>query len=43
MTRNPGKIRWTAKELGQDNDAVFEKYLGLSKEEIEDCRSRGII
>ena len=43
MTRNPGKVRWTSKELGQDSDAVFEKYLGLSKEEIEDCRSRGII
>lgn len=43
FVRNPGKVKWTAKDLGADNDAVFEKLLGLSKEEIDNYRERGII
>ena len=43
FTRNPGSVKWTAKGLGADNDAVFEKVLGLSKNEIKAYRERGII
>lgn len=43
FTRNPGNIRWTAKSLGVDNDNIFENLLGMSREEIEACRERGII
>ncbi|MZR32255.1 CaiB/BaiF CoA transferase family protein [Sneathiella litorea] len=43
FVQNPGKVKWTAKDLGADNDAVFEKLLGLSKEEIDNYRERGII
>ncbi|MBO0333289.1 CoA transferase [Sneathiella sp. CAU 1612] len=43
FVRNPGKVKWTAKELGADNDAVFKKLLGMTKEEINSYRERGII
>ena len=43
FTRSPGKIRWTAKGLGADNEKVFEEFLGMSREEIDAYRERGII
>ncbi|MCC3305294.1 CaiB/BaiF CoA transferase family protein [Sneathiella sp. HT1-7] len=43
FSQNPGKVKWTAKDLGADNDAVFERLLGLTKEEINAYRERGII
>lgn len=43
FTRNPGKIRWTAKGLGADNEKVFEEFLGMSREDIDAYRERGII
>ncbi|TNE33612.1 MAG: CoA transferase [Alphaproteobacteria bacterium] len=43
FTRNPGKIRWTAKGLGVDNGAIFKNLLGMGDEEIDACRERGII
>lgn len=42
LTRNPGRIRWAAKGLGADSDAIF-KHLGLSPEEIAVHRANGII
>jgi len=43
FTRNPGKIRWTAKDLGVDNYSVFKNLLGMSEEDVDACRERGII
>ena len=43
FTRNPGKIRWTSKERGADNDTIFKNILGMSEEDINACRERGII
>lgn len=43
FSQNPGKVKWTAKDLGADNDTVFERLLGLTKEEINAYRERGII
>ncbi|PHQ71839.1 MAG: CoA transferase [Sneathiella sp.] len=43
FTKNPGKIRWTAKSLGADNAALFEELLGLTEAEITSYRERGII
>ena len=43
FTRNPGKIRWTAKSLGGDNYSIFKILLGMSETEVDACRERGII
>lgn len=43
FSQNPGKAKWTAKDLGADNNDVFERLLGLSEEEIDSYRERGII
>ena len=43
LSETPGKIRWTGPKLGQHNDEVYEKTLGLGKEERDSLRERGII
>ena len=43
LSETPGKIRWTGPKLGQHNDEVYEKALGLGKEERVSLRERGII
>ncbi|WP_010139977.1 CaiB/BaiF CoA transferase family protein [Oceanicola sp. S124] len=42
MTNNPGQIRWAAKSLGADTDAILGD-LGYSPEEIAAHRANGII
>ena len=39
----PGKVRWTGPALGQHNDEVYGKVVGLSREEREALRERGVI
>jgi succinyl-CoA--D-citramalate CoA-transferase len=39
----PGKVRWTGPALGQHNDEVYGEVLGLSEEEREALRERGVI
>ncbi|USG62495.1 CoA transferase [Sneathiella marina] len=43
FTRYPGNIRWTAKNLGANNVALYENLLGMSVDEINAYRERGII
>ena len=42
LTRNPGRIRWAAKDLGADTDAILQE-LGLSAAEIAQCREKGVV
>lgn len=42
LTRNPGKIRWAAKSLGADNEAIF-RDLGLTAEQVAGLRANGIV
>jgi succinyl-CoA--D-citramalate CoA-transferase len=42
LTDTPGRVRWTGPKLGQHNDEVFKEVLGLSEEELEGLRGRGI-
>lgn len=42
MTNNPGRIRWAAKDLGADTDAILSE-LGYSPEEIAAHRAKGIV
>lgn len=42
LTRNPGRIRWSAKDLGVDTDAILQD-LGLSAEDIAKYREKGVV
>ncbi len=42
MSRTPGRIRWTGRELGADTDEVLGE-LGLDDARIADLRQRGIV
>ncbi len=42
MSRTPGRIRGTGRDLGQDTDAVLTE-LGLSAQQIAALRERGIV
>ncbi|MCA1715917.1 MAG: CoA transferase [Actinobacteria bacterium] len=43
LNETPGKVRWTGPALGQHNDEVYGEVLGLSEEEREALRERGVI
>jgi succinyl-CoA--D-citramalate CoA-transferase len=43
LIETPGKVRWTGPALGQHNDEVYGEVLGLSEEEREALRERGVI
>lgn len=43
LSENPGRIRWTGRRLGEDNEAVFGGTLGLSAEERQALAARGVI
>jgi crotonobetainyl-CoA:carnitine CoA-transferase CaiB-like acyl-CoA transferase len=43
LSETPGEIRWTGRPLGADTDAVLTELLGLSAEQLEKLRSRGVI
>ena len=43
LSETPGKVRWTGPALGQHNDEVYGKVVGLSEEEREGLRGRGVI
>lgn len=42
LTRNPGRIRWAAKGVGADNEAILTG-LGYSPEQIDELRKHGVI
>ena len=43
LSETPGRIKWVARPVGFDNDFVFVKLLGLSKEEIAELEKEGVI
>ena len=43
MSETPGSIRWAGRKLGADNAAVFMDELGLSQEEMDGLRERGVV
>ena len=43
FTHSPGGIRWSARDLGADNAAVFGRLLGLSSDQIDALRDRRVI
>lgn len=43
LSGTPGEIRWTGRPLGADTDAVLTGLLGLTGEQLDKLRSRGVI
>jgi succinyl-CoA---D-citramalate CoA-transferase len=43
LSETPGRVRWTGPKLGQHNDEVFKEVLGMSEDELEGLRRRGIV
>ena len=43
MSETPGEIAWTGRRLGEDNDAVYRGELGLSLEDLEELRLKGVV
>ena len=42
LSETPGEVRWTGPNLGQHNDEVFKDILGMSAEDLDGLRERGI-
>jgi succinyl-CoA--D-citramalate CoA-transferase len=43
LSETPGRVRWTGPNLGQHNHEVFRDSLGMSEEELDGLRERGIV
>jgi formyl-CoA transferase len=43
LSGTPGEIRWAGGRMGAHNDDFFSQQFGLSLEEIEALRNRGIV
>jgi succinyl-CoA---D-citramalate CoA-transferase len=43
LSETPGRVRWTGPKLGQDNHEVFRDALGMSEEDLDGLRERGIV
>ena len=43
LSETPGRVRWTGPKLGQHNEEVFTEMLGMSEEDLEGLRERGIV
>ncbi|MGI9049083.1 MAG: CaiB/BaiF CoA transferase family protein [Rubrobacteraceae bacterium] len=43
LSETPGEVRWTGPSLGEHNEEVYGKVLGLDKEELGGLRERGIV
>jgi formyl-CoA transferase len=43
LSRTPGAIRWLGPELGQHNDDIYGRLLGVDEAQREQLASQGII
>jgi crotonobetainyl-CoA:carnitine CoA-transferase CaiB-like acyl-CoA transferase len=43
LSETPGEVYWTGPKLGQHNDEVYGKVLGMGEKDLEAMRERGII
>jgi len=43
LSETPGEVRWTGPKLGQHNEEVYKRVLGLDEEDLTTLRARGII
>ena len=43
MSLTPGRVKWTGKDMGADNDFVFKELLGFGDEAIAKLSQAGVI
>ncbi len=43
LNRTPGRIRWSMRPVGFDNDHVLTRILGLSNAEVEELYEKGVV
>jgi crotonobetainyl-CoA:carnitine CoA-transferase CaiB-like acyl-CoA transferase len=43
LSETPGEVRWTGPKLGQHNEEVYKRVLGLDEEDLTTLRARGIV
>lgn len=43
LSATPGKVRWAGPELGEHTEDVYRNLLGLSSEDMEKLKERGVI
>ncbi len=43
LSESPGRIKWSMRPVGFDNEYVFRRILGLSEEELESLYKEGVI
>jgi crotonobetainyl-CoA:carnitine CoA-transferase CaiB-like acyl-CoA transferase len=43
LSESPGRLKWAGKPVGLDTEEVLNRLLGLSQEEIEKLKAKGII
>ena len=42
LSETPATVRTPSPTLGQDNEAVYGALLGLTPDEVEQCRQEGV-
>jgi crotonobetainyl-CoA:carnitine CoA-transferase CaiB-like acyl-CoA transferase len=43
LSATPGRVKWTIKPIGADNDAVFRGLLGLGPDEVAALEASGVV
>ena len=43
LTETPCSVRWTGPKLGQHNDEIYGKVLGMGEKDLDALRERGIV
>lgn len=43
LSRTPGKIRFTGRDKGQDNQEIYGDLLGISEERLQEFKEKGVI
>ena len=43
LSETPGRVKHLGRSLGADNEAVFQKLLGIGKEELEELKKEGVV
>ena len=43
LSKTPGKIKFTGRSIGADNDEIFLGMLGLSEARYQELRNKGAI
>jgi hypothetical protein len=43
MTLTPGRTKWVCRPVGADNEYLYQRYLGIGKEQLSEWKKREIV